>query len=372
MIHQPLLVALALGCVVAAVVWGRSSLRLERAWRRIVSAAEAPSPADKAEIAESERAAAELARSAYRKEMHTTILYIVVAACAAAGSVRSASAWQLPYVAALIPIALTLRYGPRFLNEAQLQEARSMRVRKAERALEQELEAPRRWASRLAPGDLPTIEGFEVGQVYESGEGLMAGDFYDLYPLAGGRLAVVIGDVAGHGIEPSITAFQVKYLLRVFLRQYRDPAQALEELNIVLSASGRPEEMVSLCAVVIDPREGTMRYSSAGHPAAYLWHDGDVKPLRATGPLLTLDPKGSFTSREYPLDKGSLVLLYTDGLAEARAGEQLFGEERVAGILRRDNGQDAETLCKTLLEAARDFASVPLADDVAILAVRRT
>ena len=73
-----------------------------------------------------------------------------------------------------------------------------------------------------------------------------------------------------------------------------------------------------------------------------------------------------------PLDVGDLVLLYTDGLTEARSGEQLFGEDRVAGILRRDPGQDVTTLCKTLLEAARDFAAEPLTDDVAILAIRRT
>ena len=68
----------------------------------------------------------------------------------------------------------------------------------------------------------------------------MAGDFYDVFRSAPTpRLAAVIGDVAGHGIEPSITAFQAKYLLRVFLRQYRDPAQALEELNAQMSAMGR-------------------------------------------------------------------------------------------------------------------------------------
>ena len=61
-------------------------------------------------------------------------------------------------------------------------------------------------------------------------------------PRAGGG---VIGDVSGHGIEPSITAFQAKYLLRVYLRQYRDPAQALEELNAQMSTMGRPEEFIS-------------------------------------------------------------------------------------------------------------------------------
>ena len=103
-------------------------------------------------------------------------------------------------------------------------------------------------------------------------------------------MAVVIGDVAGHGIEPSITAFQVKYLLRTFLRTYRDPAQALEELNKVLSTSGRPEDLVSVCVVVFDTEAGTLRHASAGHPAAWLWQDSEMRALRSTGPLLTLDP----------------------------------------------------------------------------------
>jgi serine phosphatase RsbU (regulator of sigma subunit) len=85
-----------------------------------------------------------------------------------------------------------------------------------------------------------------------------------------------------------------------------------------------------------------------------------------------LDPAGTYVSREIPLDPGDVLLLYTDGLAEARSGEQLFGEERIANTLRRDPGVDPDVLCKSLLEAARDFASEPMTDDVAILAVRRT
>jgi sigma-B regulation protein RsbU (phosphoserine phosphatase) len=85
---------------------------------------------------------------------------------------------------------------------------------------------------------------------------------------------------------------------------------------------------------------------------------------------LALDPTAGYFSRDLPLEVGDLVVLYTDGLTEARSGGQLFGEERVAHIVRRDPGQDTTVLCKTLLEAARDFSS-PLHDDVAILAIRR-
>ena len=361
-LDDPVLAGIAVACLAAAFVWGRSSRRLQRASRRIESDIGVDGFG-----AES----AALARSAFRKELHTAVLYGALGLAIAVLAFDDHGLNHLALLAVLVPVAVTFRYGPRFLAEARLVEGRSLLERRAEQILAQEDLAPVRWAARLAPETLPSIEGFDVGRVYEPGTGAMAGDFYDVHPTAQSRLAAVIGDVAGHGIEPSITAFQVKYLLRVFLRQYRDPAQAIEELNVIMSAQGRPEELVSLCAVVFDQAAGTLRFASAGHPPAWLWHDGELRPLRSTGPLLTLDPHAGYTSREVPLDPGDLLVLYTDGLTEARAGEQLFGEDRVAGIIRRDPGQDATALCKSLLEAARDFAAEPLTDDVAILAIRR-
>jgi serine phosphatase RsbU (regulator of sigma subunit) len=353
---------IAAACLVAAGLWERSSRRLQRAWRRI--AAEVAATGAGAD-------AADLARSAFRKEVHTAGLYAAVAVVAGVVAASRPGAWALVFIAAVPPLAVTFRYGPRFQAESRMAEQRVQLERRAEEILAQEELAPLRWAERLAPSELPEIDGFEVGRVYEAGSGAMAGDFYDLFPTAPHRLAAVIGDVSGHGIEPSITAFQVKYLLRVFLRQYRDPAQALEELNALMSAQGRPEEFVSLVAAVFDTQAGTMRYASAGHPPAWLWADGEVRPLRATGPLLTIDPRGAYGSREVALEAGDLLLLYTDGLAEARDGDQWFGEDRIAGVLRRDPGTHVRVLCKNLLEAAQDFAAEPISDDIAILAIRR-
>ena len=362
-IIETVLVVTSAGCGVAAVVWGRSSRRLQRAWRRLA-----------AEVEKQGRGAdaRDLARSQFRKEVHTAGLYLTVAITAMVLAIWAPRPAALAILGVVIPVGVSLRYGPRFLAEARVAEQRAALERRAEEVLAQEELAPLRWAARLAPEDLPPIEGFEVGRVYEPGSGMMAGDFYDLYQTAPTRTAVVIGDVSGHGIEPSITAFQVKYLLRVFLREYRDPAQALEELNIVMSAQGRPEEFVSLVCAMFDTAAGTLRYASAGHPPAWLWTDNEVRALRATGPLLTLDPHATYVSRERDMSPGDLLLLYTDGLAEARAGEALFGEERIAAILRRNPGQDTKVLCKSLLESAQDFADGPLTDDVAILAIRRT
>lgn len=355
--EYPLLLIVAGACAVAAAVWARSALRLQKV-------------AARAEVEFGRTAdAATVARSAFRKDVHSTVLYAVLAVASAVGAFQGGDSSWLSLV--LVPVAVSIVFGRDFVRDSRLAESRFELERRAEEVLSQEDLAPRRWAERLAPEHLPDISGFEVGRVYQAGTGMMAGDFYDVFRVSPSRVVALIGDVTGHGIEPSITAFQAKYLLRVFLRQFRDPAQALEELNAQLSALERAEEMISLCVVVFDTEAGTVRYASAGHPAVWLWHEKDVRPLRSTGPLLMLDPQGTFHSRELKLDSGDLVLLYTDGLSEARAGDQLFGEERIANALRRDPGAHPGVLVKSLLEQARDFSREPITDDIAILAIRR-
>jgi phosphoserine phosphatase RsbU/P len=357
---KPILALVGVASLVAALVWARSTRRHYVVWKRV----------------ENERGAdadvSVLARSAFRKDLHTTCLYGALAVAAAGVVLAGERIPSLLFLLILVPVGLSVAFGRDFARETRLAEDRTTLERKAEEVLSQEELAPKRWAARLAPEDLPEFAGFELGRVYQAGDGVMAGDFYDMFRVAPSRIVAVIGDVTGRGIEASITAFQAKYLLRVFLRQYRDPAQALEELNTQMAAPDRMEEFISLVVVVFDTDAGTLRFASAGHPAAWLWHEREVRPLRATGPLLMLDPRGTYHSREITLNAGDLLLLYTDGLAEVRNGDQIFGEERIANSLRRDPNVAAGVLCKNLLETARDFASESLSDDVAIMAIRRT
>jgi phosphoserine phosphatase RsbU/P len=359
MVERLVLAGVALAAVAAARVWGRSARRLLWVARRVASTSGMASEP------------AELTRGAFLKDVHTSGLYVLLALFLAylAAVGQDWAAWGSLLL--LVPAVVSLRALHQLERHARLSDSRAQLEQRAEQVLSQEDLAPRLWAARLAPEEAPVFPGFDLGSLYQAGTGMMAGDFYDVFRTSGSRLAAVIGDVTGHGMEPSITAFQAKYLLRVFLRQFRDPAQALEELNTQMSGMGRMEEFISMCVVLLDTEMGTPRYASAGHPAAFLAQGGDVRPLAATGPLLCLDASSSYASRELPLEPGDVVLLYTDGLAEARNGEQMFGEERIANALRRDPNVAADVLCKNLLEAARDFASEPMTDDVAILAIRR-
>jgi serine phosphatase RsbU (regulator of sigma subunit) len=360
-LDRPALAVVAVAVLAAGIVWGRSARRLLRAQRRIAT------------VTGPDSEASQLARAAFLKDLHASVLYVIAAVYTGVEAVWADQMWTTwLMMAGIVPAAGSLRYGRAMLRLARVTESRSQLEQRAEEVLEQEALAPRRWAARLAPEELAEIPGFDVGTLYRAGTGMMAGDFYDVFSTGGSRIAAVIGDVSGHGIEPSITAFQAKYLLRVFLRQFRDPGQALEELNSQVFDHGRGEEFISMAVAVFDAEAGTVRYASAGHPPGFLWHGGDVRGLEATGPLISLRPDAEYRSREVPLERGDLVLLYTDGLAEARVGESLFGEDRIAAHLRRDPSADVHVLCKSLGEAAEDFADQPLADDMAILAVRRT
>ncbi|MFP4511535.1 MAG: PP2C family protein-serine/threonine phosphatase, partial [Acidimicrobiales bacterium] len=254
-----LLAVVAIAAFLAAVIWGRSASHRARVLQRVRRNSVDPE-------------ARELARSDYRKDLHTAGLYGSIALAAAIASFLDSTP-VVVFALFLVPIAVTLVIGRGFIPDAKVAQNRLELERRAQEVLDQEDSAPRRWADRLAPEDLPDVVGFDVGRVYQAGTGLMAGDFYDLFRVAKTRVAAVIGDVTGHGIEPSITAFQAKYLLRTFLRQYRDPAQAMEELNTQMAAMDRGEEFISLCVIVFDTEAGTLRFASAGHPPAWLWHE---------------------------------------------------------------------------------------------------
>lgn len=347
-------------CAAAAVVWLRSTISRRSVSKRLSSEQIDPD-------------LWRLAHGEYLRDSHSSIFAALAAfVLALVAILESRPAIAYSSLALVLPSVYTLVRRRELSDLARIAAARSEVERRAREVLTQEELAPLQWAARLAPPVLPDLKGFEIGRAYHPGSGAMAGDFYDVFKVDDHRVAAVIGDVTGHGIEPSITALQAKYLLRAFLLQFRDPGQALEQLNAQMSELEHGEEFISLCVLVFDTDAETLRYASAGHPAAFVWHAREVRPLGATGPLLMLDPRGSYHSRELAWEPDDVAVLYTDGLAEARRGGALFGEDGVAAMIRRDPTASPDVLTKSLVEAARDFAGGPIDDDVAVLVLRRS
>lgn len=374
-----LLTAIAILCLAASVSWLRSGYVYYRHWRNLLKERNiamkirSGSDADKGEsqtgkVVDSDLL--QLVRIDFRKAFHTFVLYLCLSAIGFTLIATEASALKLIFLVLVAPVGISIFWFNLSEVEKQHLEKRRDQEKRVVATLSQDQLAPRAWAERLAPEELPEFEDLEVAKIYQAGSGLIAGDFYDVFRVSDTRVVAVIGDVAGKDIESSITAFQVKYLLRVFLRQFRDPAQALEELNRQLTAHAS-EDFVSIVVLLFDTEAGVLRYASAGHPIAWLWHDKEIHPMKFTGPVVMMDSSSTFYSREITVEPGDVVLMYTDGISEARKSSiEIFGEERVGDMLRRDPNVDINTMCKQILETAIEYSEGPIVDDMAMIAIR--
>ncbi|WP_432520395.1 PP2C family protein-serine/threonine phosphatase [Kineococcus sp. SYSU DK006] len=232
---------------------------------------------------------------------------------------------------------------------------------------------------QLAAHDLPVVPGWSAAAALRPAEGLLAGDWYDVLPLRDGRFAVVVADVSGHGARAGIVAIQLKRLLEAALHLAPEPDLALAMAARVFSDEA--ERFASCVVVVVDPDSGTVTYANAGHPApVVLRPDGEgvrvVTELEPTGPLLSwlhLDVPGTWRTRTASMAPGSVLVVYTDGLTEARptGSTDELGISGVLAALGRLPELTPQALVDEALEVARSFSGGRARDDVTLVALAR-
>jgi serine phosphatase RsbU (regulator of sigma subunit) len=199
----------------------------------------------------------------------------------------------------------------------------------------------------------------------------VGGDLYDFVVLEGGRLAVVIGDVLGKGIPAAADMAMAKYVFRVLARSGTGPAAFLRSANDVACDEIEPGKFVTLLAALVDPARREVAAASAGHPPARVVDPyGNVTALGATGLPLGIEPGQDYPERRARLVPGSVVVLYTDGVVEARRDSELYGEERLDRLVAERRGLPAQELAAEILADCRAFAGGELADDCAIVCLK--
>ncbi|MFD6878872.1 MULTISPECIES: SpoIIE family protein phosphatase [unclassified Streptomyces] len=228
-------------------------------------------------------------------------------------------------------------------------------------------QAARTLQRSLTNSALPEVPGLELtGRYLPASDHDVGGDWFDVIQLPRGRTGLVIGDVMGHGIHAAAVMGQLRTAVRTLAREDVPPARLLRSLDAVVADLGE-DEMATCVYAVHDPATGGCVIARAGHPPpAVASADGTVTFL--DGPSGT--PLGTgghdFRTEEVPLPPGSLLVLYTDGLIEARDRDLDEGMERLGRALRRA-AQPLEELCEGIL--AQLLPSAPQ-DDVAILLAR--
>ncbi|GAA2653804.1 ATP-binding SpoIIE family protein phosphatase [Paractinoplanes durhamensis] len=230
----------------------------------------------------------------------------------------------------------------------------------------------------MLPEHLPELERFRIAARYDVGvDGNAAGgDFYDAFRLADGRLAMVLGDVAGHDVRAAAVMGQVRAALRALALTDADPPgvlAGLDRLVTSLGAESRNEEIfVTVVYGVLDPHDGTITLASAGHPPPVLRRAG-VAGEPPTAELVKVPPGaplglgGRWQTGLVRLEPGDSILMFSDGVVERRGHALNDGLDALVAVAAAAASGDPRNLCSLATAAVPG----PTDDDVAVLAVER-
>lgn len=230
----------------------------------------------------------------------------------------------------------------------------------------------------LAPPD--SFPGLEVATQYEPAreEAQVGGDFYDAFALTEDRVALVVGDITGKGLRAAQHTAEMKYALRVLLREHANPVPALERLNAFLLGSQRldgreADTLLCVALVLLDTRTGEAVVTAAGmEPPLVVRTGGMTEEVRAGGLMIGIDPAARYREAAVALEPGDTLILHTDGVTEARdARREFFGLERLERAARKAARRGPREMGEEIVTRVHAFAGGRSQDDLCLLLARR-
>ena len=225
----------------------------------------------------------------------------------------------------------------------------------------------------VLPASFPTVPGLDVAALYRSASEVaqVGGDFYDLFALEGGRVAAVIGDVCGKGVAAARHTVRLRYELRTLLEEGRPPGRVLAAFNRRVQEEFVTDEYATLLVLVLDPATGAVSWSSAGHPPPLITGP-TPRTLAFAGSLpVGLFPDATYQTARFTLAPGRCLVLYTDGVVEARNPErQEFGAEGLEAAVPAA-AASAAAVAEDVLKQVLSHSGGHLDDDAAVLVLRR-
>ncbi len=236
-----------------------------------------------------------------------------------------------------------------------------------------ELDTARNIQSSILPDLPPRVGGFDVAHVYLPATEV-GGDFYDVLALEDGRLAVAVGDVAGHGVSSGLVMSMARSALAVQTTFDPEVESVFRTLNRMIYQTARKRLLTTLCYAILDPNRGEISYASAGHLYPYVvGKDGRVEPLESTAYPLGVRSLLTIESKVAKLKQGDTLFLYSDGLVEATSERSVepFGFDRLEQSLARHADGSVLALRDGVLSDLKKFTSgAPRTDDLTVLVLR--
>jgi sigma-B regulation protein RsbU (phosphoserine phosphatase) len=255
----------------------------------------------------------------------------------------------------------------------RIEHARLVVLEQSERLLQKELEQAAEIQRGLLPREVPAVPGLDLAGNSTPCRAV-GGDYFDFFPYPNGRLGVVVGDVAGKGLPASLLMASLQARVQVLAEEAGDLAGMVARLNRTISTHCPPNRFISFFAAIIDPSAGRLHYVNAGHNAPVMIRaTGATDLLETGGPVLGVGPTAVYSEAQTPLDSGDILVLYSDGVTEARdASGAEFGEERLLAEIRLHRDGSARSILEAVEHALAEFlGDTPPIDDITLVIARR-
>jgi sigma-B regulation protein RsbU (phosphoserine phosphatase) len=247
-------------------------------------------------------------------------------------------------------------------------------------AIKEKLASELRIAREIQLGILPSniagvteSAGLEIEAYLEPAKEV-GGDLYEVLRAPDGKILIIIGDVSGKGIPAALFMAVTMTLVRTIGRQVQEPDAVLRQVNDALAVQNPRSMFATMLCALYSPKDGSLHYASAGHPAPILLHDGCASLVPTQSALVAGALPGlEICSQSMALQPGDRLLLYTDGVTEAfNQSNELLGESRLLQLLSQNAGSTAAQAVACAREAVRQHAGQqPQSDDITLVGVRR-
>ncbi len=246
----------------------------------------------------------------------------------------------------------------------------------ARELVESELNVAREIQSSLLPQTFPPFperDDFDLHAVNQAARHV-AGDFFDFFFVNEERLVMVMADVSGKGVPAAMVLAVVGSILRNQANIGSSPAEILEETNRLLLENHSPSIFITMIIACYEPATGHLSYSNAGHHPPYrITPDARLEKFEeASGTIVGMLDDLTFTDSETKIEIGEYIVLYTDGVSEARSPSgNFYGEKFFEDLLTANAGSSASEICDLAINELNGFQAGKLSDDITLLVLRR-
>jgi sigma-B regulation protein RsbU (phosphoserine phosphatase) len=227
----------------------------------------------------------------------------------------------------------------------------------------------------LLPKEQPSIPGYDIaGKTIPAKE--VGGDYYDFIQSVGNqnRFAFCLGDVTGKGLPAAMLMSNIQATIRNQTLVENPPKDCMKHANTLMFQSTGLGKFITLFYGILDAQQHTLTYSNAGHDSPFLFsNNSDAVRLETGGVVLGFVPQYSFAEETVAIQLGNRIVLYSDGITEARNElEEEFGEERLQQVITENRVLSSGELIDKIVASVKEYAgNTPQGDDMTIVVVTR-